>query len=331
MDHSGIDLIGSAPHSILDEKSDHPTLAKVLLRSGLGGNLRWIKSLQSIHPVLLHAHFLKDGLDAIVIGGKLRLPVVTTLHGHDITKHESKFDLRKGSRYFFRHVDKVIAVSDYIAQQALRKGCPEKKLVKHSIGIDLERFSEHKSESETPSLLFVGRLVEKKGCTYLLQAMGRLKKRYPELELVVVGEGNLKPQLQREAAEHNLRVKFVGTEGPEQIRDRLSRCWLFVVPSITARDGNTEGLGMVFLEAQAVHTPVVSFRTGGVVEAVKDGTTGLLCDEKDVTKLAENIDTLISNHSLRRQMGKNGRRMIENEFDVRKQCKLLESIYDDVC
>jgi len=104
-----------------------------------------------------------------------------------------------------------------------------------------------------------------------------------------------------------------------------------VAPSITADNGDAEGLGMVFLEAQALQTPVVSFSSGGVVEAVENESTGLLCAEKDVSSLAENIDTLLSNQSLREEFGKCGRERVEKLFDIRKQCKLLEDIYDDVC
>ena len=87
---------------------------------------------------------------------------------------------------------------------------------------------------------------------------------------------------------------------------------------------------MVFLEAQALETPVVSFRSGGVVEAVADESTGLLCAEKDVDALAANIATLLENSDLRHNMGRQGRARVERDFDVRKQCARLERIYDEL-
>ncbi len=114
------------------------------------------------------------------------------------------------------------------------------------------------------------------------------------------------------------------------MRDELARCWLFVAPSVTAADGDAEGLGMVFLEAQALEVPVVSFASGGVVEAVADGETGLLCAERDVAALADNIAQLLENSTLRHQMGKRGRARVETQFDIRKQCALLEQIYDEI-
>jgi glycosyltransferase involved in cell wall biosynthesis len=200
-------------------------------------------------------------------------------------------------------------------------------LLQHYIGIDLEKFTQPKNETEEPTLLFVGRLVEKKGCTYLLQAMERLKPRFPDLRLTIIGEGDLKPALRQEALSRQLNIDFAGTASATEIRQQLARCWLFVAPSITAASGDAEGLGMVFLEAQALQTPVVSFRSGGLVEAVVEGETALLSEEKDVAGLAQNIADLLENQSLRHNMGKAGRERVEQHFDVRKQCAKLESIY----
>ena len=88
---------------------------------------------------------------------------------------------------------------------------------------------------------------------------------------------------------------------------------------------------MVFLEAQALRTPVVSFRSGGVVEAVEDEASGLLCAEKDIDALADNVRILLENSSLRRHMGQQGRARVERDFDVRKQCAKLEQIYNRLC
>lgn len=302
-----------------------------MFRGGLGGGKAWIEAVRDQLPALIHAHFFNDGIDAVKLADRLSIPVVTTVHGHDITKHENAVAQSQGNRHFFDRVDRVIAVSEFIARQALAKGCPEHKLVQHYIGIDLEKFAQQKQETDHPSLLFVGRLVEKKGCTYLLQAMEQLKPRFPELTLTLVGDGELKSSLQQEAASRLLNVDFTGSESADQIRERLAQCWLFVAPSITAADGDAEGLGMVFLEAQALQTPVVSFSSGGVVEAVADQSTGLLCEEKDVAGLADNIASLLENSTLRHNMGVEGRKRVEEHFDIRKQCAKLELIYDGLC
>ena len=330
IENSGIALIEKSTRILQEENSFLSSLDKVMFRFGISSSRKWLDKIKDQHPNLIHAHFFNDGLDAVRIGDLLEIPIITTVHGHDITKHENAVAQSATNRRFFERVDRIIAVSEFMAEQALARGCPERKLVQHYIGIDLEKFTQEKNETETPSLLFVGRLVEKKGCTYLLQAMEQLKTRFPELRLTIVGEGDLKSTLQQEANSRQINVEFAGTATPAEIREQLSRSWLFVAPSITAESGDAEGLGMVFLEAQALQTPVVSFRSGGLVEAVEEGVTALLCEEKDVVGLTDNIASLLENSSLRHNMGLAGRRRVEQKFDVRKQCAKLESIYDSL-
>jgi len=326
-DTSGIQLLNGAQQILLDDYSNMVSLSKFMFRHRLGGGRTWIEAIEKQSPALIHAHFLNDGLDAVELGDQIDLPVITTFHGHDITKHENSATQSSINRRFFDRVERIIAVSEFMAEQALARGCPENKLLQHYIGIDLDKFTQPKCESEQPSLLFVGRLVEKKGCTYLLQAMERLKKCFAGLRLTIIGEGELKLSLQQEAISRQLDVQFSGAVTAAEIRQQLSRCWLFVAPSVTAQSGDMEGLGMVFLEAQALQTPVVSFRSGGLVEAVEEGTTALLSAEKDVTGLTENIAQLLGSATLRHSIGAEGRKRVEEHFDVRKQCAKLESIY----
>lgn len=329
-DRSGFDLLTGSTSILLSDHSRLVSLAKLLFRRGLAGGDAWVEAINRETPSLIHAHFFNDGLDAVKLAARLDLPLVTTVHGHDITKHENATTRNPLHRRFFERVNRVIAVSNFIASQALAKGCPEHKLIQHYIGIDLAKFTQPKCESDQPSLLFVGRLVEKKGCTYLLQAMEQLKPKFPDLRLNIIGEGELKVSLQQEAISRDLNVNFIGAASAAEIREQLARCWLFVAPSVTAADGDTEGLGMVFLEAQALQTPVVSFRSGGLVEAVEDGVTALLSEERDVTGLAAAIASLLEDSSLRRDMGAAGRLRVEQHFDVRKQCAKLEQIYDEI-
>ena len=327
-DDSGIQLISEAQRILLPDHSRIASVSKFLFRHNLNGARQWINAIMAQSPLLIHAHFFNDGIDAVKLGNKIGIPVITTVHGHDVTKYQNMQNQNRASRDFIDRVDLVIAVSDFISEQALACGIAESRLVKHSIGIDLEKFNQEKLESAQPSLLFVGRLVEKKGCTYLLQAAQKVMQRFPELRLTIIGEGKLKPVLQQEAASRKLNCEFVGQKSARQIRDYLAASWLFVAPSITAGSGDAEGLGMVFLEAQALSTPVVSFRSGGVAEAVEHEKTGLLCDEKNIGGLADNIATLLSDSALRRAMGDNGRLRVQRDFDIRTQCDKLEQIYN---
>lgn len=328
IDKSGIHMIAQSEKILLSDYSRTMPVSKFLFRKNLSGARNWVKAIARQSPDLIHAHFFNDGIDAVKLGAKLDTPVITTVHGHDVTKYQNASSQNRENKNFIDRVDRVIAVSDFIARHALASGIPETKLVKHSIGIDLEKFNLEKQESEEPSIVFVGRLVEKKGCTYLLQAAEKITAMFPEVKLTIIGDGNLSATLKQEAVTRTLNCEFVGQKSAQQIRDYLARSWLFVAPSITANNGDAEGLGMVFLEAQALRTPVVSFRSGGVVEAVDDQKTGLLCDEKDVDTLVDNIASLLGNAALRKSMGDQGRQRVEQNFNIRIQCEKLEQIYN---
>ncbi len=314
---------------VLSDYSANYQFSKLLYRIGYPDK-RFYNDISALGSSVIHAHFLNDGIDALILRNKLSIPLVTTLHGHDIAKEEKKKWLRISRKDFFNQVDRIIVVSDYIYNCALENGCPEEKIVKHHIGIDVEKFSCERDESTSPEILFVGRLVEKKGCIYLLQAMKLLKAKYPELKLNIIGDGPLYNELNDFVMENHLNVEFKGIGTQEQIREAMSKAWVFVAPSITATTGDAEGLAMVFLEAQALKVPVVSYASGGIPEGVDDGVTGFLEKEKDVNGLAEKIAFFIDNSSERQTFGERGRLRVENMFDVRKQCRILEDIYDGV-
>ncbi|PCI08419.1 MAG: glycosyltransferase [Gammaproteobacteria bacterium] len=327
--NTGREMLGEAPCFVLEDYTKNLQVSKFLNRRGIL-NKNWLNDIKQHSPKIIHAHFLKDGMDALALKEKLSIPLITTLHGHDITKKEKKSIFSKSRAHFFQQVDKVIAVSDYIYKHAVNNGCPEDKLVTHFIGIDVEKFDKPRDETTSPTLLFVGRLVEKKGCIYLLRAMKTLSTKYPELKLTIVGEGNLYHELHHFVATNKLNVEFVGRETAEQIRDRLTKAWVFVAPSITANNGDAEGLGMVFLEAQALKVPIVSFRSGGITQAIEHEKTGLLCDEKDISSLSEYIAYFLNSETERIKTGSQGRQRVEKYFDVRKQCGLLDNIYDSI-
>lgn len=327
-DNSGLFLLAQAERIVLDGYARFPAISKLRWQSGLPINKAWYAAIKKTNPSLIHAHFIKDGVDAMRLADALAVPLVVTAHGHDITKHDvSRRDLKRRKELFGR-VDRMIAVSDYIKRKLLESGCPDHKIVYHSIGIDTGRFDEHKNESDRPSIVFVGRLVEKKGCIYLLQALHKLHN--PSIKLTVVGDGPLKTNLTEYANRHGIDADFVGKKHPDEVKALVRQAWIFSVPSITANDGNAEGLGMVFLEAQAMRTPVVSFSSGGVVEAVEHGKSGLLCTERNADALADNIRTLLENSTIRRAFGAYGRSRVVERFDLRKQCKLLETIYSSL-
>lgn len=167
---AGGDLIRNKKSILLEDYVNTIGLEKLKLRMG-GGSTGWLSSLKSLDFDVMHSHFFADSLDAISISKKLSLPLVSTVHGLDISKTNLSLFNALRKRYFCRRVDKVIAVSKYIYRQAVIRGIPECKLIQSYIGIDLNKFTLQKNESDYPQILFVGRLVCIKGVEYLLRAM----------------------------------------------------------------------------------------------------------------------------------------------------------------
>ena len=151
----------------------------------------------------------------------------------------------------------------------------------------------------------------------------------PGARLQIIGDGPLKNKMKMQAADLN-HVEFLGIKSKKEIKRLLSAAWIFCTPSIVAESGDAEGLGMVFLEAQALETPVVSFNTGGVGEAVSHEKTGIIVSAKDVEALADAMLRLLKDETLRRKFGKAGVKRIRAQFNIRKQGEKLENIYRDV-
>ena len=296
---------------------------KLYQKLHLTGGFRGIKA----KPVaLIHAHFAPDGLSALNLSRSLRVPLIVTLHGYDVTRRE---ELHRNYNPLWKRASLFLCVSSFIMQCAIKKGFPRNKLRVQPIGID-DRLFQGTPIANAKKVLFVGRLVEKKGCTYLLQAMQQVQASAPDVELNIIGDGPLRDSLVKEARALNVQARFLGPQNAEEIRSQMLDTAVFCVPSTTASDGDSEGLGMVFLEAQAMGLPVVSFHHGGIPEAVVDGLTGLLAPEGDVAGLAERILCYLGDAAKRTAAGVAGRQFVQEHFSLERRTKELERIYDDL-
>ena len=305
---------------------------------------QWLRVLKSHQPALVHAHFGSDGGLVQPLCQRLNRPLVVTFHGYDATWDTPAWSTVRGQGDVFRALllrkrdralakaDRLVAVSQFIRNQLLLRGAAADRIVVHYIGIDRRRFCPTDSivSQREPIVLFVGRLVEKKGGEYLVRAMAVVQRQLPDVKLVVIGEGNLRSQLQSLAHQLSVRVEFLGKQSPDQVRYWMNRAQVFCVPSIIARSGDAEGFGMVFAEAQAMGLPVVSFATGGIPEAVRHGETGLLAPEKDTAQLAKDLLRLLGDVDLRQKFALAGQAHVATNFDLHKNTRQLETIYDEV-
>ena len=223
-----------------------------------------------------------------------------------------------------------VCVSEHIRQTALERGFPAGKLWVHRIGIDLQSSELARSPGPQPVVLFVGRLVEKKGCAHLIRAMALVNAKLPGARLVVVGEGPLRSELESQARTQSPSAVFLGSQPSHVVRTCMRRAGVLAAPSVVAKNGDTEGLPIVLCEAQAMGLPIAGFRGPGVDEAVIDGQTAMLVNSGDHEALAGMILRLLADASLRAQLCVAGRQHAAKYFDLRTQTALLEDKYDEV-
>lgn len=301
-------------------------------RFGMAGRLA--SELARFSPRLVHAHFGQSGPAALALARALGVPLIVTYHGQDatISAEELKRSWRgreflRGQPGVMREASLVIAVSDFIRSKLVSQGFPPSKVVTHRNGINLE-FFRRASEAREPVVVFVGRFVEKKGCEYLIRALGRLRAAGTSVRGILIGDGVLTSALRRLSVEVGAEAEFVGFLPLPEVKSWLARASVVAVPSVTASDGNSEGLPTVILEAQAMGTPVVATRHAGNAEGVAEGRSALLVDERDVDGLAHAIRFFIDNPRAIEEYGSAGRSFVEANFDIRSQAEGLELLYD---
>jgi glycosyltransferase involved in cell wall biosynthesis len=310
------------------------------LRARLG-NLDWLaERLRPEQPRLIHAHFGPDGLAALDLAQRLRIPLVTTLHGYDVSRTRAALLLSGklswmryalGRERLARHGDLFLAVSEALRSMAIRAGYPADRTMTHYIGADLKAFPASDGD-DGETILHVGRLVEKKGTALLLAAFERLKAVHPAATLVIIGDGPLRPLLERRAMQLGLAegVRFMGSQPARVVAEWMRRSAVLAVPSLTARDGDAEGLPTVIPEAAASGLAVVGSDHSGIPEAIIDGRSGFVVPEGQVEALSARLIELMRSPDLRRSMGAAARELAVTRFDREAQAERLERLYDAV-
>ncbi|MBI4383427.1 MAG: glycosyltransferase [Nitrospinae bacterium] len=229
---------------------------------------------------------------------------------HAITVHAADVFLlnrlpfgKRVARYIVENADLIIPVSKHNHDLLRGMAGRDFKSLILPMGVDVEFFggsgaTKPKAElSVDPSkrtILFVGKLTEKKGVVYLIRAMKELLTKLPDVQLAIVGDGYLRPELEKESLELGNAVKFVGQKSRDEVRDYLQVAEALVVPSIIDRHGETEGVPLVILEAMAAGRPIVATDVGGNSQMVFHGENGYIVREKDPSGIAESLLSLLS-------------------------------------
>jgi phosphatidylinositol alpha-1,6-mannosyltransferase len=261
------------------------------------------------------------------------IPYLAFCHGEDITLTENRRYQRGVRNRIYLEADAVVAACEFARQNLLSIGIPENRIVKITPGVDWERFTPGpKSETlmrrygleNQRVLLTVARLMPRKGHATVLRALAKALPGTPDTTYLIVGTGPEREPLERLAAELGIssKVRFVGYVAEEELCDYYNLSDVFVMMN-QEQDGDIEGFGMVFLEANAVGKPVLGGRSGGTADSIEHGVTGYRIIPGDVDELASYLDLLLKNDELRGRLGEAGLRRARSDFSWRTRAEKL--------
>lgn len=230
-----------------------------------------------------------------------------------------------------RGADKVFCVSSFTQSLVMKYGVTRNRTSVISGGISIEDFKISGDKSQSPITLKFGlehkkviftmaRLVERKGIDMVIRALPKILQRVPEVVYLIAGDGPYQGELKRLVQEYGVEVHviFAGRVDKSELQDFYDACDLFIMPNRELKNGDVEGFGIVFAEANACGKPVIAGRSGGAVDAVRDNQTGLLVDPLDIDEIADAVIHLLKNPEIAKQMGENGRKRVEKELTWNK-------------
>lgn len=281
---------------------------------------------------IIHAHFAGNPASwALKISQSFGIPFVFTAHAYDIFIDPDVEDLKEK----FGNAAKIITISDYNTEYLLNMLGKEfeEKIEVIRCGIDLTNFNYvERTHNDIVKILFVGRLVEKKGPLYAIEALNNLTKERNNIELRMIGDGPLKGEITSLIGKLNLgdKVHLLGAQPQSRVLKEMEEADIFFLPSLTAENGDREGSPVSILEAQATGLPIVSTIHTGIPEIVIDGKTGFLVPEKDTNAMTESLKKLIPDPELRIKMGKAGRAHVETYHDREKEIDELEKLFHNL-
>lgn len=292
------------------------------------------------HFDIIHTHSSKAGIlgrwAAYLAGVKF---IVHTPHGHVFYGYFNKiltFIFILIERMTARITNKIITLTALGKEDHIRLKIAEAdKFVPIYSGIDIEYFNKIRVDVKKlkqslsiplDSILFgsVARLEPIKGNEYLIEAFSEVIKKYPDISLLLIGDGPQRESLMQKAKELNLSDRIIFAGFREDISELLHIMDIFVLASLN------EGMGRVILEAMAASKPVISTRVGGIPELIEEGKEGILIPPKDSKLLAEAMVELLTDKNKIKIFGKNGRKKVTEKFSLDIMVLHIEILYNSL-
>lgn len=297
--------------------------------------------ISNFNPEILHVHYGVDCLVYSEIIRNLRIPTCVSFYGYDCTSFPRRFFgygriLLKQKVFLNPSVKIILAMTEDMKRDLINLGCPEEKIVVHYYGTETDSFYREKSthKKENIDLLIISGLHEKKGHLFLLNAFARLCSHLPDqLHLHIVGEGPMRRPIEEKLNEmrlNNVTLHGAIEYGSKQHMHFLEMANIFVHPSLTAANGDKEGIPGSIIEAMASGLPVISTYHGGIPYIIEHGKTGLLVDERDEVALENALGRMVRDLDLRNSIAQQGQQYAKANLDIERKEIELEQIYDEM-
>lgn len=284
---------------------------------------------------IIHCHYGRNGLKAALLKdlGVIQGKIVVVFHGNDISRY-LQIHGDDIYNYLFSCADLLMPISQHWQNKLVKLGCDPSKIMVHHMGIDCHKFiPTPKPQEQTKKLIIsVARLVEKKGLADGIDAVAQLGKTASQLVYYIVGDGILRSQLtkQIEQLAATEQIKLLGWLEQSELRQLISQADILLAPSVTSKNGDSEGIPVSLMEAMAQSIPVVSTCHSGIAELVENYVAGYLVPERDVQALSTKLNQLLTDAELRQKMGIAGRERVIKDYNIEQLCDLLVVIYQQL-
>ena len=283
-------------------------------------------------PDFILAHFLSYPSTIVMCASKiLQIPYGISAHAKDIMVTGEFIREKVQTSKFITICNKN--AYEYVFEKAKGLDTPKVFLKYHGVDVPkiIERFENKDFKSEKPLILAIGRLVEKKGLIYLIEAASFLKDKGLNFEINIIGSGPLHENLVEEINSRNLHdeVKILGENkglSNEETLLYLKSAKVFAFPSIETDEGDVDGVANVLMEAGVFRVPVVSTDAGGVSEIILNEDTGLVVKQRNSIALAEKIEYLLKNKEESKRLGENLHNKVLEKFDLNTNIIELENL-----
>ena len=257
------------------------------------------------------------------------MPMVTTFYGIELRWVQSRLPFLKWLvRWAARASAQAVAISSYTARELRRLVDVPIEVIPYTAELPPPSPMSAGARANDRSVLFVGRLIERKGVSHLIRALGAVRRQTPA-RLVVIGDGPERARLEQVTREAGMAesVEFRGRVSDEELRLAYAAADVFVLPSVLDARQDTEGLGVVLLEAMNYGVPVIASDIGGITDIVQHGQTGLLVPAGDEGALGVALSRVLSDAALSRRLGEAGRKRLHDAFSWDRIVDQWEEVY----